>query len=111
MPCRWILLLWAAAAAEAFSPPLMRVHPSSSLAALAEKVEVCGFKDCKRAGGGPRLEKLIGSILEEKELAIPVEACECQGECGYGPNLVIDGEIVNFVKGREAVLQALGIEE
>jgi hypothetical protein len=34
-----------------------------------------------------------------------------QGECGYGPNLLIDGKIFNNVKGREAVLKALGIEE
>lgn len=85
----------------------------TSLQAAAEKVEVCGFKDCKRAGGGPRLEKLVNSILEEKGLvdAVKVEACECQGECGYGPNLVVDGKIVNRVKGRENVMKALGIEE
>lgn len=34
-----------------------------------------------------------------------------QGECGYGPNLLVDGKIVNDVKGREAILKALGIEE
>jgi NADH:ubiquinone oxidoreductase subunit E len=35
--------------------------------------------------------------------------CECQGECGYGPNLVVDGKIKNDVKGKDAVLSALGI--
>jgi hypothetical protein len=25
-------------------------------------VEVCGFKDCKRAGGGPKLEKLFNEV-------------------------------------------------
>ena len=25
-------------------------------------VEVCGSKDCKRGGGGPRLEKFIGEV-------------------------------------------------
>ena len=34
-----------------------------------------------------------------------------KGECGYGPNLVVDGKIVNRVKGRENVMKALGIEE
>lgn len=34
-----------------------------------------------------------------------------KGECGYGPNLLVDGKIVNDVKGREAILKALGIEE
>mmetsp|Transcript_3688 Transcript_3688/g.5343 ORF Transcript_3688/g.5343 Transcript_3688/m.5343 type:complete len:126 (+) Transcript_3688:170-547(+) len=81
--------------------------------ATPETVEVCGFKDCKRAGGGPRLEKLVNSILEEKGLvdAIKVEGCDCQGECGYGPNLVIDGKIVNSVKGKDAVIKALGLEK
>jgi len=76
-------------------------------------VEVCGFKDCKRSGGGPRLEKLVNTVLEEKGLlgTIKVEGCECQGECGYGPNLVIDGKIVNSVKGRDAVEKALGLQE
>jgi NADH:ubiquinone oxidoreductase subunit E len=51
-------------------------------------------------------------ILEEEGLTeqISVEGCDCQGECGYGPNLVVDGTIVNNVKGRDAVLSALGIE-
>jgi hypothetical protein len=34
-----------------------------------------------------------------------------QGECGYGPNLVVDGSIVNDVKSREDILKALGIQE
>jgi NADH:ubiquinone oxidoreductase subunit E len=37
--------------------------------------------------------------------------CECQGECGYGPNLVVDGNIKNNVKGEDAVLSALGISD
>jgi NADH:ubiquinone oxidoreductase subunit E len=79
----------------------------------SEKVEVCGFKDCKRAGGGKRLENLINAIVEEKGLsdAISVEGCDCQGECGYGPNVVVDGKLINNVRGREAVLQALGLDE
>ena len=54
--------------------------PMTVLKALPENVEICNFKDCKRAGGGPRLEKLVNSILEEKELVdtIKVEFCECQ---------------------------------
>jgi NADH:ubiquinone oxidoreductase subunit E len=79
----------------------------------AEKVQVCSFKDCKRAGGGPRLEKLINEVLEEKGLtdAVAVECVDCQGECGYGPNVVVDGKLVNSVRGREAVIQALGIPQ
>jgi len=30
--------------------------------ALPESIEVCGFKDCKRAGGGAKLEKLIHAV-------------------------------------------------
>lgn len=115
--CRSILILWAitAAVVSAFLPPrqLQLKTTPSVVCMVAEKVEVCGFKDCKRAGGGPRLVKEIGQILEEKgmETAIVVEPCDCQGECGYGPNLLVDGKIVNDVKGREAILKALGIEE
>lgn len=42
------------------------------------EVEVCGFKDCKRAGGGARLEKLITEILEEKGVEMEVNKCDCQ---------------------------------
>ena len=52
-------------------------------------------------------------VLEENNLleTIKVEVCECQGECGYGPNLLLDGKIVNGVKGKDAVIKALGIEQ
>jgi len=65
-----------------------------------------------RAGGGARLENLINTVLEENNLVgtIKVEGCECQGECGYGPNLLVDGKMVNRVKGKDAVIKALGIE-
>lgn len=87
--------------------------PAPLFAETTTTVQVCGFKDCKRAGGGPRLEKLIHSVLEEQGLTsvIAVEGCDCQGECGYGPNLVVDGKLVNNVKGKEAILEALGIEQ
>jgi NADH:ubiquinone oxidoreductase subunit E len=49
--------------------------------------------------------------VEEKELSTTIEACDCQGECGYGPNLLVDGKLVNNVRGREAVLQALGYKD
>jgi hypothetical protein len=45
---------------------------------MAETVEVCGFKDCKRAGGGARLEKRIAEILEEKGIPMEVLKCDCQ---------------------------------
>ena len=56
------------------------IRHSIVVEATAKTVEVCGFKDCKRAGGGPRLEKLINTVLEEKGLvdAIKVEGCDCQ---------------------------------
>jgi NADH:ubiquinone oxidoreductase subunit E len=80
----------------------------------AEKVQVgvCSNKDCKRAGGGPRLEKMINEVLVETGLtdSVEVECVDCQGECGYGPNVVVDGKLVNGVRGRDAIMQALGIE-
>ena len=57
------------------------------------------------------MENLINEVVQEEKLEnlFSVEGCDCQGECGYGPNLVVDGNIVNDVRGREAILQALGI--
>ena len=62
----------------------------SSVLWSKKQVEVCGFKDCKRAGGGPRLEKIMQNVLDERGLAdqFTVEGCECQGECGYGKNVL-----------------------
>jgi hypothetical protein len=77
--CRLLLLLWATTAAAAFSTHPRKTSSTTTTALkVAEQVQVCGFKDCKRRGGGPRLEKLIGEILEEKDIAIAVESCECQ---------------------------------
>jgi len=39
---------------------------STKLGEAAKEVEVCGSKDCKRGGGGPRLEKLIGEVSRLK---------------------------------------------
>lgn len=93
-------------------PSRGKVINTPLLNALPEKVEVCGFKDCRRAGGGARLENLINTVLEENNLVdtIKVEGCECQGECGYGPNLLVDGKMVNRVKGKDAVVKALRID-
>lgn len=62
------------------NPPQQRHCQIILQATTPEVVEVCGFKDCKRAGGGPRLQKLINTVLEEKGLvdAIKVEGCDCQ---------------------------------
>jgi NADH:ubiquinone oxidoreductase subunit E len=77
-----------------------------------QKVEVCAGKDCKRSGGGPRLEKLIQQVVEEEGLSnTTVERCYCQGECGYGPNILVDDKLINNVRGRDAVLQALGLAQ
>jgi len=81
---------------------------------MSEKtVEVCGFKDCRRAGGGARLQKLVTEVLEEKglESSITVEKCDCQGECGYGPNMVVDGKLFNGVKVKEDIMKVLQLEE
>ena len=74
------LLLCLGVMTTSFMVMVPQQQQISNLQATAETVEVCGFKDCKRAGGGPRLEKLVNSVLEEKGLvdAVKVEACECQ---------------------------------
>ena len=45
-----------------------RLRKVSLLNALPEKVEVCGFKDCRRAGGGAKLENLIKSVSKRDAL-------------------------------------------
>lgn len=94
----------------------LMVKPSSTrtsfpLRDIPENVQVCGFKDCKRAGGGAKLEKMINTVLEENNLngQMTVQGCDCQGECGYGPNILVDGKIVNGVKDKDAIVKALGI--
>lgn len=53
-----------------------KVHLPISLGALPEKVEVCGFKDCRRAGGGAKLEKLINTVSRtESSLAAVMFEC------------------------------------
>lgn len=80
------------------------------------EVEVCGFKDCRRAGGGQKLEKKVREVLEEREdlatSVLLVGICDCQGECGYGPNLLLNGKkLVNGVKTKEDILKALDLEK
>jgi NADH:ubiquinone oxidoreductase subunit E len=106
-----IILLQTAVLAPAFMPS--PINRNQARFALPEKVEVCGFKDCRRAGGGAKLEKMISNVLEEKNLSgsIQVEGCDCQGECGYGPNILVDGMIKNDIKTSADIMKALGIQE
>jgi hypothetical protein len=102
--------------AYTFTAPRHHLHHTTQLFMTTndiQRVEVCAGKDCKRSGGGPRLEKLIQQVVEEEGLATTttVERCYCQGECGYGPNIVVDDKLINNVRGRDAVLQALGLAQ
>ena len=40
--------------------PLTLLHAK----AIPETVEVCGFKDCRRAGGGAKLENLVKTVRD-----------------------------------------------
>ena len=44
------------------TPAPSRLQRASAAAAAPQTVQVCGFKDCKRSGGGARLEKLIKEV-------------------------------------------------
>ena len=64
-----LLFLLAAQIATSFVAPTPLSFSSARpttvrLHAEAEEtiVQVCGFKDCKRAGGGPRLQKLVNEV-------------------------------------------------
>ena len=76
MRCSLLLLVTLATACMGFVVP-RHCRQYQTLLSMAE-VEVCGFKDCKRAGGGARLEKLITEILEEKGVDMEVNKCDCQ---------------------------------
>jgi len=57
-------MLNAVVAANAFSflPATQKNISTKSTWLAAENVEVCGFKDCRRAGGGARLQKLVAEV-------------------------------------------------
>lgn len=92
------------------NPTVLRHHSAQTSLAM-ETVEVCGSKDCRRAGGGARLEKQFKEVLVEHGLenCFQVENCGCQGECGYGPNVIVKGKLINDVIGKDAIAKALGI--
>jgi NADH:ubiquinone oxidoreductase subunit E len=50
-------------------------------------------------------------IAKEEQLDIPsIESCDCLGECGYGPNILLDNAIlINNVRSQEDIRQALGL--
>jgi hypothetical protein len=54
------VIVSAASMANAFIPTPRPSAPT--LALTVETVQVCGFKDCRRAGGGKRLENVINSV-------------------------------------------------
>ena len=69
--CQFLItvLLLAVYGVMAFVPKPAAVRRYTPVFA-AETVEVCGFKDCKRAGGGPRLEKLIHEVKTKNSGAL-----------------------------------------
>lgn len=102
---------------QAFTTLLVPKQRPQTPQIMAKRIEVCVGKDCKRSGGGPRLEKLIQQVIAEEEeeaegmsSSTTVERCDCQGECGYGPNIVVDNKLINNVRGRDAIVQALSQE-
>lgn len=60
-----LLFLSVAQIATSFVAPFSIMSRPTTLFLRAKEetiVEVCGFKDCKRAGGGPRLQKLVKEV-------------------------------------------------
>ena len=55
-------LLLSVGVTSAFSVRPTSKMALSGLSAVPETVEVCGFKDCRRAGGGARLENLVKDV-------------------------------------------------
>jgi len=34
-----------------------------------------------------------------------------QGECGYGPNVLVDGKLFNGIKAKDDIVKVLGLED
>jgi NADH:ubiquinone oxidoreductase subunit E len=53
---------------------------------------------CFARGNGRHLE-IIEDYIEENNSSIDIElaGCRCTGECASGPNIIVDGEIVNDI--------------
>jgi hypothetical protein len=67
------VIVSAASMANAFIPTPRPSAPT--LALTAETVQVCGFKDCRRAGGGKRLENVINSVRVSVGIMAIVARC------------------------------------
>ena len=89
MRCSLLIATLTLVPSMGFVVPVMVRFQSNPLA-MADKVEVCGFKDCKRAGGGSRLEKQITEILEERGVKMDVLNCDCQVSSIKGKLLRVD---------------------
>ena len=74
-----ILALVMNVASAFLSTPSRPMQTCLRLSATPGKVEVCGFKDCRRAGGGKRLENLVNSVRFESfyEYARSIRLSRC----------------------------------
>ena len=66
------------------------------------RIQVCKWKTCTE-----RLREYIITRLENdkdfyKKDNIVVEDCMCLGQCKSGPNIVIDGQIHNYINPAKA---------
>ena len=67
-------------------------------------VKVCVNKECKRAGS----KRVCGMFQAQAEgTNVTIEEVICLDECGMGPNVEIDGKVVNGVKTEEQVKAVL----
>jgi hypothetical protein len=39
-----------------------------------------------------------------------VDTCDCRGECGYGPNILVNDRIFNHMRDRAAIVHALELD-
>jgi hypothetical protein len=53
----------------------------------------------------------VRQMVEAEQLPdINIESCDCLGECGYGPNILVNNiKLINNVRGEEAIRQVLGL--
>jgi NADH:ubiquinone oxidoreductase subunit E len=76
----------------------VRVHAEKTV------IKVCVNKECKRAGS-KKTCGIFETLAEETDVTI--EEVLCLDECGMGPNVEVEGKVVNGVKTEEDVKAVL----
>lgn len=85
---------------------LVRLYPSLKAAPYRHKIVMCTGARCKENGSAP-LIKMARELLKtdknglSSDKSILLETRDCLKQCKSGPNISVDGEIVNHIGEKE----------